>query len=129
MEVLMEYHLVLMAMAFVLLLFTVILMFIVKTKEAVFAGIILSAINWLLCLICMYGFFRIGLIGYTPSGTTPINVYTDLTSIHTVFYGLHFLSIAFIYYGYWLWVKNPWKIGETGSTDIPEQWHTKYKNI
>jgi hypothetical protein len=118
MEFLLEYHLVFIGMAFILLLFTIALLVVDNTKEKTFFAMILAGFNYLLCLLNSLGFFSIGIIGYRPDGTIVINANHDMFSFYTIFFLLHLFNVALIIYCYWMWVRDPWNIGEPGSSEI-----------
>lgn len=125
MEMLMDYHLVFIVIAFMLLLFTVLLLVVDNTKEKTIFAMILSGVNYLICLINSLGFFAIGIIGYSSDGTVTINPNYDMYGLYAIFFLLHMVNIVLIYYCYWLWVRNPWTINETGSSEIPQSYYNQ----
>ena len=120
MEMIMEYHLVFIVISVIFLLYAFRLLFQENTKENTIAAVIICAMNYVLCMINSYGFFGIGIIGIDSDGVAVITANHDMYSIYAFFFMLYWVNIVFIFYAYWLWVRNPWRIGETGSSDISD---------
>lgn len=118
MEVLSDYHLFFMAMAFGIFFISMILLFIDNTKDKTIAALILCAFNYLLCMINSLAFFAIGIIGVDGGGTAHVNAYYDMQIFYAIFFLLHWLNIILIYYCWWLWVRDPWNVGQPGSSEI-----------
>lgn len=107
MEVLMDYHLFFMAVAFCLLLITFVFIYIIKTKESIIGGMLLAGINYVICLICSLGFFGIGIIGIDSSGAASITANHDMYSFYAIFFMLYWLNIVLMIYCAMLLLKNP----------------------
>lgn len=116
----MDYHLFFMAVSFCLLFLTVFLLFIDNTKEKTMAGAVIAGINYLVCMICSFGFFGIGIIGIDGVGSAVITAHHDMMVFYSFFFMLYWLNIVFIFYCYWLWVRNPWDIGNVGSSEVDD---------
>lgn len=114
MEVLMEYHLVFMAMSFILLLFTIVLLIVDNTKQKTMFAMILAGLNYLLTLISSFGFFSIGIIGYSPDGSITINANHDMFAFYTIFFLLHLFQVVLIWYCIYLYAKDIWNIDQEG---------------
>lgn len=111
----MDYHLLFITISIILMIFTIIFYVIDNNKEKTFFGMILSGFNYLLTLINSLGFFSIGIIGYTPDGSIVINTNHEMYSFYVIFFFLHLFCVALIFYGYWLWVRNPKNMNEPKS--------------
>jgi hypothetical protein len=118
MEVIMDYHLFFMAVAWGLFIFTIVLLFINNTKEQTIAAMILCGLNYVICMICSLGFFGIGIPGIDSSGNAVITAHHDMMAFYTIFFLLYWINIVFLFYCYWMWTRNPWTINETGSSEI-----------
>jgi len=103
MEILADYHLLFIAIAFVMLFITIFLIIDDPTKERLLFAAILAGINYVICLLISLGFFGIGIVGYTTSGTTPVSQYLDMYPIYALFFFLHIVNVVLIYYCYYKW--------------------------
>jgi len=105
MEVLMDYHLVFIVIAFVLLIITIMLLFNKPDRERAIAAALIAGINYLICLINSYAFFGIGLVGFTGEGTSVVTALHDMSSFFVIFFLLIFFNIALIFYAYYVFNK------------------------
>lgn len=103
MEMLIDYHLIFIAISFVMLFITVFLIIDDPTKERLWFAVFFAGINYILCLIISLGFFGIGIVGYTTSGTTPVTLYSEMFPIYALFFLLHIVNAALIFYCYYKW--------------------------
>jgi hypothetical protein len=101
--ILMDYHLVFIVMAFVMLLLTIFFLFDGNTPEKTIAALIICAINSMLCMINYISFFGIGIIGYTSEGGVDVTTYADMYPLFMYFFGLYWVNIIFIFY---CWYKH-----------------------
>lgn len=120
MEILMDYHLVFIVIAFVLLLITILFLFIEPIYGKVIAGMLLAGINYLICLINSFAFFRIGLVGYTGEGVSIVTSSSVMEVFFVIFFLLHFLNIALIFYASLLLMRKPWEV------DLPKNMQENY---
>lgn len=109
---LMEYHLVFIVISIILLLFSLELLFIEKSKQAGIYSILIIAINLIICQINYMGFFGIDLIGATGDGSINITTYPDMYPIFSLFFLIFFLNVALVYY---CWYKQTEDLWETKS--------------
>lgn len=109
MEVLMEYHMLFMAMAFCLFILTLFLLFYDPSKERVIAAMIVIGFNLNLCWINALSFFAINIYGFDTSGVLVTNAYHDMYMFFAVFFGLFFTNVALLFYCPYLIGKQPWQ--------------------
>ena len=115
MEILLDYHLVFIVIAFAMLILTILLVSINPTKEQTFASMIFAGINYLICMFNSFALFAIGIIGYKPDGSIEITAYSGMYSVYVIFMLLLFINVALLFYCYWLWVRKPWDLDTTDS--------------
>jgi len=108
MEILMDYHLMFIVIAFVLLILTIIFLFIDPTREKAIGAMLLAGINYLLALINSLSFFGIGLVGYTSEGESVVTALHDMQSFALIFMLFVFVNAGLIFYAYWVLVREPW---------------------
>lgn len=118
MEILQDYHLLFIGVSFAMLFISILFLFVNNTKEKMFGALILCGLNYVLCIFNSYGFFRIGIVGYSADTSIVVNAYEEMFPVYAVFFLLYWINILLIFYCWWLWVRNPWKIGETGSSEV-----------
>jgi len=110
MEMLMDYHLLFIVIAIMLLILTIFFIFLENTKHSTIAAMLLAGVNYLLCLIVSFGFFSIGLLGADPMGIVSATAYHEMYALYGFFFLLHFLNIILIFYCYYLWAKDIWNV-------------------
>lgn len=111
MEMIMDYHLMFIGMAFFLLVLTILMLFVLETtKENIIAAWILSGLNMLICQINYLGFFGIGIIGYTTTGGITINLVPNMYPLFAFFILLYFINILFIYICWGKYANKVWEI-------------------
>ena len=118
MEILQDYHILFIAISFMLLIITITFLFVNNTKEKTIAAMIMSGINYIICIFNSFGFFRIGIVGYIGDGTISVNEYIEMYPVFAIFLLLYWVNVVFLFYCYWLWVRNPWRINELGSSEV-----------
>ena len=117
MDILIDYHLVFIVIVFVLLILTILFLFVAdRTYEIIVAGLLFAGINYILCLICSISFFRIGLVGYTGAGESVITEFPDMQTFYVIFFSLHLLNVALIFYAAMLLARKPWEDFEKEKT-------------
>lgn len=112
--ILMDYHLLFIAITIVLTLITVLLIFFADIKGIEIYGVmILCGLNWLLCLISLLGFFGIGIPYYDPvTNDVATEVVPDMYPLFSYFLMLFFLQIVFLYYLGYTHIRQTWDIKE-----------------
>ena len=114
MEMLMDYHMLFIAVSFCMLFLTFAFFFIIKTNESFIGGMLTAVINWTLCILNSLGFFAIGIIGIDSSGNATITSHYEMYPVYAVFFMLYWFNTVLLIYGAMMLIKNPWKAGEAG---------------
>ena len=95
---LMDYHLIFMIICFFLFFLSIILIWLVGTKQAVVVSIFFTGLNQLFCIITMIGFFSIGYVGYNETtGESTIIGYTEMEMFNVVFLCLLWLNAVILF--------------------------------
>ena len=119
-EVPMDYHLLFLAMSFIVFLITIILLFIETTFEKSVGAFILCAFNIMLSLLCAYLFSAVDIYGYTSEGVLVHNVSGGMSSLTVVFYIMIYLNIMLMVYCSYLFIKKPWSEGIENETQYQD---------
>ena len=88
-----------------MLFFQIYYIFVEGTKETVLAGAIISAINWVMCLICWMAFFGVGIPAADSSGDVSVTTYSGMHSIFVLFFALHWVNLIFVIYCWYKWMQ------------------------
>jgi len=96
-----EYHLLFIIITFILLLYSIELLFRENTPRSTIAAMIVCGINSMLCVINYLSFFGIGIIGYIADGTIEVNTYADMYNMFMFFFGMYWINMVFIFYGWY----------------------------
>ena len=104
-----DYHILFIGMAFILMIITVFLLFVDNTKEKTIAAMLFAGINYIFCIVNSMGFFAIDFYGFTTNGILVHNPSAGLFRLFAIFFLLVFVNIALLFYCWYLWV-NEWKI-------------------
>lgn len=105
---LMDYHLLFIALCIVLLVITLFLLFLSDDKMSIIAGCILSSINMILCQLNWIGFFGVQVIGYGEGEGFQVYTIPDMWSFYTLFFLLYIVNIMFIYYSWFKYTHTIW---------------------
>lgn len=89
--VLMDYHLIFMMICFFLFFFSILLIWMVGTKQACIVATLMLSINLLFCIMSMVGFYSIGYVGY-DGATSAIMGYNEMVMFSVVFLCLLWLD-------------------------------------
>ena len=120
---LMDYHLLFMGISFCILFFTIYLIFLdEKTKEGIMAAMFLCAFNWLLCLIISFGFFAIGIIGYSTDGSIDVTSYTDMFYVFSIFFVLQFANVVLMFLCFYHWARKAWDLENDAYAKPKKNW-------
>lgn len=96
--ILMDYHLIFMLICFGLFFLSIILIWMVGTREAIITGIIFICINALFCILSMVGFYSIGYVGYNETiGESVIMGYTEMSMFNTMFLMLLWINSVILF--------------------------------
>ena len=110
---LVQYHLLFIASSFILLLISIYLLFLDKTKQGGIAALILIGLNLAICEMNYLVFFGIDLIGYTCEGTAVITKYPDMYMFFSFFFLMFWLNVALVYYCIYKQTHNIWELPTT----------------
>lgn len=113
-----DYHFIFIAMSFILLLVVVVFLFVDNTKEKTIAAMLLAGINYLFCMINSFAFFSVDFYAFTTGGTLVHNPSPEMYPLFAIFFLFVMINIVFLFYCYYLWVRNPWEVSTTGSSAV-----------
>lgn len=105
----MDYHLLFIAMTFILFILSVFLLFINTTLEKAVAANILCMFNMILCLIVAYSFAAVDMYGFDSSGAVVHNVYSELYPFIYLYWAIFYINLMLIFYCLYLYFKKPWE--------------------
>lgn len=105
---LMQYHIVFIIITFLMLFYSIELLFRENTPKNTIAAMIICAINGMLCVINYLSFFGIGIIGYIDDGTINVNTYHEMYSLFIFFFGMYWINMIFIIYGWYKFAYHVW---------------------
>lgn len=108
MDVPMDYHLLFLAMSFVVFIITIFLLFMDTNLEKAVAGMILCAFNMVLNLLCAYIFSAVDLYGFDTSGNVVHNVEGGMYPMSFIYVVLIYLNIMLMVYASYLFIRKPW---------------------
>ena len=120
MEIPIDYHLLFLAMSFILFLITMFLLFLDDvTVEKGVAALVFCMFNVILCIIIGYSFAAIDLYGYDSTGAVVHNVYSDLYPLMYVYVAMGYINIMLMFYCVYIFIKKPWEeaIGDEKKKD------------
>lgn len=96
--VLMDYHLIFMIICFGLFFFSILLIWMIGSKQACIVAVFFTAINQLFCILTMVGFFSIGYVGYnSTTGESTMLGYTGMEMFNVIFLMLLWLNSVILY--------------------------------
>lgn len=108
---LMEYHIVFIIIAFLLLLYAFELIFRENNPRSIIAAMIICGINTTLCVINYLSFYGIGIVGYTSDGSTEVTTYADMYPLFMFFFGLYWINMILIFYCWYKYTYTVWTKG------------------
>jgi len=104
----MDYHLLFLAMSFIVFLVTIFLLFIDTTLEKAVAGFILCAFNIVLSLLCAFVFSAVDIYGYDSTGTIVHNIHGGMNSLSFIYIILIYVNVMLMVYCTFLFIRKPW---------------------
>lgn len=108
MEIPLDYHILFLAMTFMLFLICIFLLFIESTFEKTIACFILSMLNFVMCGLVSLGFGAIDLYGYDSTGAVVHNVYSDMYPFIYIYWIFGYINIMLLFYCVYIFYKKPW---------------------
>lgn len=95
---LIDYHQILLILAFFLLIITILMIFSIHTKHSMIGALILIGLNLNVCWICLMGSFSINVYGFTTSGTVVNNPIADIQFLFALFLAMWLANVALAFY-------------------------------
>ena len=108
MEVPIDYHILFLAMTFIMFIITIFLLFMETTLEKAVAANILIMFNFVLCMIEAYVFSAVDLYAFDTEGALVHNVYSGMHYFSWLFVVLGYINIMLLVYCVYLYIKKPW---------------------
>ena len=91
--ILMDYHLIFMLLTFMLFFGSIVLIWLMNTKQACIVAIFFLGFNQMFCIMTMIGFFSITYIAYdSTTGLNVVNNYTSMYMFYMVFFAMLWLN-------------------------------------
>jgi len=107
-EVPMDYHILFLAMSFIVFIITIMLLFVDATLEKAVAAFILIMFNLVLCIICGYLFAGIDIYGYDSTGTIVHNIHSSMHIFSWIYLVLFWVNFMLSIYAVYLFYRKPW---------------------
>ena len=107
-EVPMDYHLLFLAMSFIVFIITIFLLFVETNFEKTVGAFILCAFNMVLCIICGYLFAAVDIYGYDSTGTIVHNIHSSMHVLSWLYLVLFYVNVMLMFYGTYIFYKKPW---------------------
>uniref|UniRef100_A0A6M3MA61 Uncharacterized protein n=1 Tax=viral metagenome TaxID=1070528 RepID=A0A6M3MA61_9ZZZZ len=108
MNVPMDYHILFLAMSFILFIITIFLIFIETTLEKAVGATILIMVNLALTMICGYLFSAVDIYGYDSTGAIVHNIEPSMYPFTYLYLVLGYINICLLLYCGYLFVRKPW---------------------
>jgi len=108
MNVPMEYHILFLAMSFVLFIITIFLLFWNVTLEKAVASNITIMFNMVLCIIVALLFSGIDIYGHDTTGAIVHNVISDMHPFAYLYLVMFYVNLMLMFYCIYLFIKKPW---------------------
>jgi len=104
----MDYHILFLAMSFILFIITMFLIFVDTTMEKAVAAVIFTMVNLLLTVICGYVFSAVDIYGYDSAGAVVHNVQASMYPFTYIYLVLGYVNICLLIYCGYIFVRKPW---------------------
>ena len=104
----MDYHLLFLAMGFIVFIITIFLLFMDTNLEKAVAAFILSCFNIVLSLLCAFIFSAVDLYGYDNTGAVVHNVEGSMYPMTIVYIVMIYINIMLMVYAGYLFIRKPW---------------------
>lgn len=108
MEVPIDYHILFLAMSFILFVISIFLIFVDTSLEKAVGATILIMFNMVLCIIVGYVFAAVDLYSYDSSGALVHNVYSGMHYLSYIYLVLFYVNILLMVYCAYLFIRKPW---------------------
>lgn len=107
-EVPMDYHLLFLAMNFIVFIITIFLLFVDTTFEKAVGAFILNMFNMVLCIVCGFLFTAVDIYGYDSTGAIVHNVHSSMHMLSWIYVTLFWVNLMMLFYATYLFYKKPW---------------------
>ena len=105
----MEYHLLFLAMSFILFLVTIFLLFLDTTYEKAVAAQILIMFNMVMNIIIALLFSGVDIYGYDTTGAIVHNLIGDMHPFAYLYLVFFYINLMLMFYCVYLFIKKPWE--------------------
>ena len=104
----MDYHLLFLAMGFIVFIITIFLLFMDTSLEKAVAAFILCSFNIIISLLCAFIFSAVDLVGYDSTGAVVHNVQGSMYPMSIVYVVLIYINVMLMVYAGYLFIRKPW---------------------
>ena len=104
-----DYHILFLAMSFIIFILTIILLFVEASFEKAVGAFILCCFNIVLCLLCAFIFSAVDLYGFDTTGATVHNIYGGMNILSIIYVVLIYINILLMVYCGYLFIRKPWE--------------------
>lgn len=108
MEVPLDYHILFIAMSFIVFIITIFLLFIDTTFEKTVGAFILCGFNILLNLIVAFIFSGVDIYGFDSNGNVVHNISSSMHPLAVVYMSMIFINTMLMLYCSYIFIKKPW---------------------
>lgn len=107
-EVPIDYHILFLAMSFIVFILTIMLLFVEASFEKAVGAFILCSFNIVLSLLCAFIFSAVDLYGYDTTGAVVHNVSGGMNILSFIYIIMIYINILLMVYCGYLFIKKPW---------------------
>jgi len=108
-EIPMDYHLLFLAMGFIVFIITIFLLFVDTTFEKAVASFILCSFNIVLSFLCAFIFGAVDIYGYDSTGAIVHNIHGGMSSLSFIYVVMIYINIMLMVYAVYLFIRKPWE--------------------
>lgn len=108
MNVPMDYHLLFLAMSFVIFIITIFLIFVDTNMEKAVGAMILCMFNLVLCIIVGAIFSAVDIYGYDSTGAVVHNIESSMYPLNYLYLVMGWINILLMVYCSYLFIRKPW---------------------
>ena len=108
MNVPMDYHILFLAMSFIIFIITIFLIFVDTNMEKAVGATILILFNLVLTMICGYVFSAVDIYGYDSTGTVIHNIEASMYPLTYLYMVMGWIQICLLIYCGYLFIRKPW---------------------
>ena len=104
----MDYHILFLAMSFVIFIITIFLIFVETNLEKAVGAMILCMFNFILCIIVGYVFSAVDIYGYDSTGAVVHNIEASMYPFTYLYLVMGWINIMLMVYCGYLFIRKPW---------------------